>query len=182
IYLVKTDGTGGADLLTDGRSLDVMPQYSPSGEQIVFSSNRAGRRLSIWSIATSGAPGLTNLTNDEGHDLWPSLDSDPKPRLFYQAMFDTRPDARIFANQVGTVFRQDLAPQGGFQPRVNPKNDAVIFWAVNERTGKRDIWKMSDKGGLPDNLTNTPEMDEFAATQANARRYCSITSSSLSRG
>jgi TolB protein len=163
MHVLKTDGSGGAELLTDGRSLDVMPAYSPGGEQIVFSSNRAGRRLSIWSIATSGAPGITNLTNDEGFDLWPSLDSDPKPRLFYQAMFDTRPDPRLFANQVGTVFRQDLAPQGGTQPRVNPKNDAVIFSAVNEKTGKRDLWRMSDKGGLAQNLTNTPDVDEFDA-------------------
>src|SRR5262249_4151965 len=27
IYAIKADGTGGADLLTDGRSLDVMPSY-----------------------------------------------------------------------------------------------------------------------------------------------------------
>jgi len=71
--------------------------------------------------------------------------------------------AQLPANQVGTVFRQDLAPQGGLQPRINPKNDAVILSAVNEKTGKRDLWKMSDKGGLPENLTNTPDVDEFDA-------------------
>jgi TolB protein len=160
IYVVKTDGGGGMELITDGKSLDITPSYSPGGDQILFASNRAGRRLSIWSMPSNGAPGITSLTSDEGNNLWPSMDSDPKPRLFYQSMVDTRPDPRIFSTQVGTSFRTDLSNQGGTQPRVNPKNDAVLFASVNEKTGKRDLFRMSDKGGLAENLTNTPDLDE----------------------
>lgn len=163
IYTIKTDGTGGEAVLTDGKSLDLMPSYSPDGKRIVFSSDRAGKRLSIWSIDATGAPGIVNLTSGESNDLWPSLDSDPKQRLFYQSMIDRRPDPRIFMIQLGTAFRTDLSQTGGMQPRISPRNDAVIFCSVNEKTGKRDIFKMSDKGGLPQNLTNTPDVDEYDA-------------------
>ena len=161
MYVVNADGSGGMEIITDGKSLDVTPSYSPGGDQILFASNRAGRRLSIWSMPSNGAPGITSLTNDEANNLWPSMDSDPKPRVFYQSMVDTRPDPRIFSTQVGTSFRTDLSNQGGTQPRVGPKNDAVLFDAVNEKTGKRDLFRMSDKGGLAENLTNTPDIDEI---------------------
>lgn len=160
---IRTDGSGVVEYLSDGKSLDLMPSFSPGGESILFSSNRAGRRLSIWSMSAVGAPGVTNLTSGESNDLWPNLDSDPKPRLFYQSMIDTRPDPRIFSTQLGTVSRTDLTPQGGSQPRINPRGDVLLFAAANEKTGKRDLFRMSDRGGPAENLTNTPDVDEFDA-------------------
>jgi len=38
------------------------------------------------------------------------------------------------------------------------------FTIVNEKTGKRDIARMSDKGGVPENLTNSPDVDDFDPT------------------
>jgi hypothetical protein len=160
MLMVKTDGTGGAENVTDGRTLDLTPAFTPAGDRIVFSSNRGGKRLNIWSMSASGAPGITRMTSGDSHDLWPSIDSDPKPRLFYQSMVDTRGDARLYMTQVGTIFQTELSQLGGTQPRVSPKNDAVVFCVVNERTGKRDIYRMSDTGESPENLTNTPDVDE----------------------
>jgi Tol biopolymer transport system component len=114
-------------------------------------------------MSAVGAPGVTNLTSGESNDLWPNLDSDARPRLFYQSMIDTRPDPRIFSTQLGTVSRTDLTPQAGTQPRINPKNDTILFSAVNEKTGKRDLYRMTDRGGAAENLTNTPDIDEFDA-------------------
>jgi len=163
LVTTKTDATGGVEFLSDGKSLDLTPSYSPGGETIVFSSNRAGRRLSVWTMSAVGAPGVTNLTSGESNDLWPNLDSDAKPRLFYQSLIDTRADPRIFSTQLGTVSRTDLTQMGGTQPRINPKNDSILFSAINEKTGKRDLFRMSDRGGVPENLTNTPDVDEFDA-------------------
>ncbi|HEY7086524.1 MAG TPA: hypothetical protein VH518_00465 [Tepidisphaeraceae bacterium] len=162
---IRTDGSGGADIVSDGKSLDLMPSYTPDGEHILFSSNRSGKRMNIWSMSAFGAPGVTRLTTgDSTHDLWPSVDSDPKARLFYQAMVDTRPDPRVYMTQLGTVFQTDLTTIAGTQPRVSPKNDAILFSSVNEKTGKRDIYRMSDRGGVAENLTNTPDADEFDAS------------------
>ncbi|HEX8521973.1 MAG TPA: PEGA domain-containing protein, partial [Tepidisphaeraceae bacterium] len=161
MLMIRTDGSQGAVYLNDGKSLEIFPSFSPSGDKVVFSSNRAGRRLSIWRMSSIGAPGIEQLTTGDTNDLWPSIDSDPKPRLFYQAAVDTRPDPRLYMTLLGTVTRTDLTMQGGSQPRVSPKNDVIVFCAVNDKTGKRDLYMMSDKGGSPQNLTNTPEVDEF---------------------
>ena len=37
----------------------------------------------------------------------------------------------------------------------------LLFNNVNEKTGKRDIFTVKTEGGVPDNLTNTPDADDF---------------------
>jgi Tol biopolymer transport system component len=161
IMVMRSDASGGAQMYTDGRSLDIMPSFTGGGDQIVFASNRGGRELAIWSISAVGAPGITQLTTGDTNDLWPTIDADPRPRLYYEAYVDTRPDSRLYMTQLGTTIRTDLTHISGSQPRVSPKADAVIFTAANSQTGKRDLYRMSDKGGEPQNLTSTPDIDEF---------------------
>lgn len=161
MMVIRTDGTGGADIFSDGKTLDLTPSYTPGGDRIVFASNRFGRRLSICEMAASGAPGITNHTTGDTNDLWPTVDSEPKERLFYQALVDTRSDPRIYMTQIGTTFRTDLTQSGGTQPRVSPKNDMIVFTAVNEKTGNRDLFKLSLRNRVPENITNTPDVDEF---------------------
>jgi hypothetical protein len=161
VQMIKADGTGGPVLFGDGRSLDLTPSFTPDGSQIVFASNRGGKHLSIWEVAANGEGGITQLTSGDTTDLWPTVDSDPKPRLFYEALVDSRPDPRVYMTQLGTTIRTDLTQSGGEQPRVSPKADAVVFTLVNEKTGKREIYKMSDRGGSAINLTNAPDSDNF---------------------
>jgi hypothetical protein len=161
MVLMNTDGSGGATYINDGKSLEITPAFTPGGDQVVFSSNRASRQMKVWAMSAVGAPGITQLSSGETNDLWPCIDSDPKPRLFFQAMVDTRPDPRIYMTQLGTTTRTDMTQLGGSQPRVNPKADAVAFTLVNDKTGKRDIYIMPDRGGAPRNITNTADIDEF---------------------
>lgn len=156
---IATSGSGGESQITDGRSLELMPSYSPDGAQIIFSSNRAGR-MSIWSMSANGMPGMTQLTLGDTTDLWPSIDAGPKARLYYERLVDTRPDPRLYMTRVGTTIRTDLTTLGGRQPRVGPKGDEILFTRVNPRTGKSDIYRMSADGGSDENLTNTPDVDE----------------------
>lgn len=159
---VRADGSGVTTMFGDGKSLDLTPSYTPDGSQIVFASNRGGRRLSIWEISAAGDPGVTQLTNSEESDLWPMVDSDPKPRLFYEALIDTRSDPRLYMTQLGATTRTDLTRAGGMQPRVSPKGDSILFCAPNEKTGKRQIFRMPDRGGVPVTLSS-PDADEFDA-------------------
>jgi Tol biopolymer transport system component len=61
---------------------------------------------------------------------------------------------------MGTVAQTDLTVQSGTQPRVSPKNDSVLFCSANDQTGKRDVYRMSDRGGPAENLTNSPDVDD----------------------
>jgi Tol biopolymer transport system component len=159
---VRMDGSAVTTMFGDGKSLDVTPSFTPDGSQIVFSSNRGGRRLSIWEMSAAGDPGVTQVTNGEESDLWPMVDSDPKPRLFYESLVDTRSDPRLYMTQLGATTRTDLARSGGTQPRVSPKGDSIIFTGINEKTGKRQIFRMPDRGGVPVTLSS-PDADEFDA-------------------
>lgn len=161
IQMVRADGTGQATMVGDGKSLDITPSFTPDGTQILFSSNRGGRHVSIWQLAANGEGGVTQLTSGDTTDLWPSVDSDPKPRLYYEALVDSRPDPRLYMTQLGTTLRTDLTQTGGTQPRVSPKADSVLFTIINDKTGKREIYKMSDRGGGAVNLTNNPDFDHF---------------------
>lgn len=165
LRMARTDGTGGVSAITDGQTLDVCPSFTPSGQQIVFASNRAGRRgggqLNVWSINADGTGGIKRLmAGSDTCDLWPVQDSDPEPRLFYEAWVDGRPDPRIYMTQLGTVFQTDITQLSGMMPRISPKNDTIIFVSPNEKTGKCDLYRMSDRGGASENLTNTPDNDD----------------------
>lgn len=170
MFRTRTDGQGGATALSDGRSIDLTPAYTAGGDRIVYSSNAAGRKLSIWSIDANGVGGPVRYTTGETNDLWPSVDAEPKPRLFYQAHVDTRSDPRLYMTQIGTSLQTDLARLGGLMPRVSPKGDSVLYVLPNERTGKRDIYRVGDKGGASEALTtggsdNTDPTWDFSATR-----------------
>ena len=154
MFRVRTDGTGGSTSLSDGRSVDLTPAFTAAGDNIVFSSNRAGRKFSVWSISAAGTGGVTRYTSGDTNDLWPGVDASAKPRLFYQAYIDTRSDPRLYVVQVGTPLQTDLTTLGGEQPKVSPRNDAVVYTSPNEKTGKHDLYKVSDKGGAPESLTS----------------------------
>jgi TolB protein len=67
-------------------------------------------------------------------------------------------------SQLGTTLRTDLTQPGGMQPRVSPTADSVLFTIVNAKTLKREIFKMSDRGGAAINLTASPETENFDPT------------------
>lgn len=170
MFMVQTSGNGATRNLSDGQSIDLTPAYTPAGDAIVFASNRAGKRLNIHRVSATGEGGVTRLTMADTNDLCPSVDAESKPQLFYQAHVDTRTDPRLYVTQIGTIFQTDLTQLGGTQPVVGPRNE-VLFCQLNTNTQKRDIYKVSDKGGASENLTNSPDADDHDASwnQTGAR-------------
>lgn len=162
IQMVKTDGSGGATVFGEETALSLTPSFTPDNTQIVFASNRAGKRLSVWEMSALGEAGVTQLTSGEENALWPVVDTLPKPRLFYTALVDGLPQPRLYVTRMGTTTRTDLARGGGQQPRINPKGDKLVFCNSSEKNGKRQIFIMPDRGGPASSLSD-PESDEYDA-------------------
>ena len=159
IMAMNTTGPSNIQEITDGKSLDIMPSFTPDGSQIVFSSNRAGRQLNVWRKSLDGAVGIEQLTFGDEQDLWPMIDAAPKPRLFYEVLSDSQSDPQLYMAPVDGTSRTDLATIPVSQPRVSPRADAIIFTSVNQRTGNREIYKISDRGGGTIDLTSDPDSD-----------------------
>ena len=121
ILAVSTDTASGVQQFTDGKALDVFPSFTPDGNSIVFSSNRASKRLTIWEKNLSGGEGIEQLTNGDEQDLWPSIDASPHPRLFYQVMSDSLADAQLYTAPVDGGPRLDLTTISVSEPRISPR-------------------------------------------------------------
>jgi dipeptidyl aminopeptidase/acylaminoacyl peptidase len=177
-------GGNGERFLSDGASLDLTPSFTPDGGRVVFSSDRgAGTGVKVWSMRIGGRDAgrddggggeAGQLTNDPGVALWPSVDSSPRPRLFYEALLDGRDAPRLFVKPLAAEapVSVELPGAGGSQPRVGPKADLIVYAAVtDEATGRRDLMRIPDGGGPAVNLTNSPDSDEFdPAWSRNGRR------------
>lgn len=162
LRLVAADAVPGPQIDADSASVDITPSFTPDGTRIVFSSNRGGGQFGIWSVAaTGGAAEAVGIA--VSLDLWPSVDSDPNPRVFLQSFLPGQRGARLFSTRLAGGERHDLGQPGAMQPRVSPKGDSVIFTRAHPKTGKRDIYQVSDAGGAARKLTDTPDVDEFDA-------------------
>ncbi len=165
MYLMPSDGSSAPEQVNDGDSLDITPSFSPDGDKILFSSDRAGQKLIVCAMSSSGGRAIEQYTVGQTTDLWPSMDSSPRARLFYEACSDRLQVPSIFSRAIDGVGQTDLGVSGGMKPRINAQNDAVLYECYNEKTRKRDIWRVSDKGvgGGAMNLTNSPNDDDYDA-------------------
>jgi Tol biopolymer transport system component len=170
--MLNIDGTPAAELPGDGRSFDGMPSFTPDGGEIVFTSDRSGQGLDVWSMKAAPRGAVRQLARGgEKAALWPTIDASPSPRLFYEELM--RPGGRSAEgqSQVHMVEMQASPPTNkalspGSRPRVSPRADAVVFSRPDPVTGKRDLYLIAEKdgvafGGEPVNLTKTPDVDEF---------------------
>lgn len=159
VMAIGSDGSGGVQEITNGQALDIMPSFTPDGTQIVFASNRAGRRMNIWRRNVTGGTGYEQLTNFDEQDLWPMIDAAPKARLFYEALSDSQADPQLYEGPADGGPRVDLTTIPVSQPRISPRADTIIFTSPNQRTGNREIYSVPDHGGPPVNITNDPDTD-----------------------
>lgn len=159
IRSISSSGKGGEMQHTDGSALELMPSFTPDGLQIVFSSDRMSRSMSVCSMRVNGTGGITEITRgNDSYDLWPAVDSDPRQRLFYTRYMEKRDEPRLYMQQISGGSRTDLTNRPGTQPKPSPKADAIVFASGEE--GHRDIFRLPELG-TPENLTNTRDADEL---------------------
>ena len=161
ILAISTNGTGSVTELTDGKSIDIMPSFSQDGTQIVYSSNRAGRHFNIWRKSVDGSSGIDQLTSYYEQDIWPMIDANAHPRVYYEVLSDSLPDPQLYMSPIDTNSRTSLSPVPVMQPRVSPRADSILFTIVNQRTNNFEVYRISSRGGMPMDITNDPDSNSY---------------------
>lgn len=72
--------TGGARQVLAGSFQDIHPDWSPTGDEIAFASDREGT-FDIWAVKADGT-GLRRVTSGEGGKTWPAWSPDGKTILY----------------------------------------------------------------------------------------------------
>ena len=72
--------TGTAQQLILSNAQDIQPDWSPSGQQIAFASDRTDQ-FEIWMVNADGS-GLRQITSGPGAKTWPAWSPDGKAIMF----------------------------------------------------------------------------------------------------
>jgi Tol biopolymer transport system component len=72
--------TGNAGQLLLSNAQDIQPNWSPSGDEIAFASNRSGQ-FEIWTMDADGS-NVRQITKGDGAKTWPDWSPDGQSIMF----------------------------------------------------------------------------------------------------
>jgi Tol biopolymer transport system component len=137
------------------------PAFSPDGGRIVASKRaRDSANANLWLLRPGRKP--RRLTReDDRHDDKAFFTRDGS-RLVFTARQAVREPGDLAQLDLATrevrFFASDPAADD-HSVRPSPRRDEVAF--VSDREGSEDVFLVDLKGGVPRNLTRSPERDEF---------------------
>ncbi len=175
-------GVGGYDVNT-GRRLrftrfieDSQPRWSPTGDRIVFASNRQGDRR--WRIYTTEAVDQENPANMTYVELGFGKDPDwhPSQELFIvKGCDDQGSNCGLYtmnADGSGRTLFTNVASDS--LPRWLPDGSAVVFMSEG-RDGNWELYRASTADGAVTRLTNDPAPDGLPAISPDGRQIAFIS-------
>ncbi len=124
LFISNADGSGERPLTQPG-SLDYNPSWSPKGDWIVFTSERAGS-ADLYRIHPDGS-GLDRLTDDPAYDDQGSFSPNEKEIVFVTTRAEGR--ANLWVLDVGTRKARSLTSGNGgdFRPAWSPDGKWIAF-------------------------------------------------------
>jgi Tol biopolymer transport system component len=132
---------------------DVDPDWSPSGDLIVFGSARNNPdELDIFMVSSDGS-GLTQLTDNPGFEVAPTWSADGKYIAFHS---DEAGDFEIYVQnlEAGEAVRVTNSPGVDYQVDWSPDGERLVF--ASARVNRSEIWVMDADGTNPVQLTDWP--------------------------
>jgi len=142
IYLVNTDGTL-ARRVTNSKSIDISPTFSPDGSKMVFVSSRNGLpQLFIQDLASGDVKRLTFSGRYNTQPSW----SPAGDKIVYTT-WEKGGEINIFTiNPDGSGLMQLTQRCGeNKSPCWSPDGEMIVF--TSNRQGKEKLYVMSSKGG-----------------------------------
>ena len=162
VEVINPDGTGLANLTSSFSVNDVAPEYSPTGTQIVFQSDRSGNN-DIWRMDSAGGFPVDLTPTSPDNEIDPAFGPAVVGQKIVFASDRDGGDFDIFVmNADGTGPAVNLTPTSPFddiQPEFSPDGKRIVFTRRNPNLGE-DIWIMNADGSGQTNLTPTPAPHE----------------------
>lgn len=149
VYVMKSDGTGIKRLTTDptGTITFYNPIWSPNGKQIVYYTEKGDKKDQIWVMNADGSK-QTLLTNNIGHNFYPSWSADGKRILFISTRDGSH--ALFTMNRDGSDLKH-LAAIDTFYGRMSPDGKRVAY--IVGEFPHSDIYVANADGSNPVNIT-----------------------------
>lgn len=140
--------------LTDHPAEDRAPSWSPSGDRLLFASDRDGD-FEIYSIRPDGT-GLERLTHDPAADRSPAWSPDGARFVFES---DRGGSNGLWIQELETAEAELLLsdPSPVLVPDWSPDAEWIAF--TSERSGNPDLYRISLRDGSIERLTDDPYRD-----------------------
>ena len=145
--------------LTGYPSREDAPDWSPSGEEVVFVSNRDAVP-DIWKALKDGSA-LTNLSQTGQPDTAPSWSPDGK-RILFTSQRDQNWEVYTMGPDGENPVNLTNNPASDVAPEWSPDGTHIAF--RSDRTGDEEIYSMKADGTDLVNITTLPNSDECVFT------------------
>ncbi|MEQ9459871.1 MAG: DPP IV N-terminal domain-containing protein [Phycisphaeraceae bacterium] len=176
LYYTKF-GANSVTRLTDDPSSDEMPDVSPDGEFVVYTSDRSGS----WDIYMMEVGGRTavRLTDDDAIDMHPSFSPDGRSVVFCSFNEQAQEWQLVVVNVDSPGTKTFLGP--GLFPSWSPVDNRIVYQRERERGDRRfGVWVLTYVNGqatLPTELaasTNAAAITPDWSPDGNYIVFCTV--------
>jgi Tol biopolymer transport system component/DNA-binding winged helix-turn-helix (wHTH) protein len=169
-------GVGAAPLIQSA-FFDTNPQYSPDGQRIAFSSDRADERPEVW-LANADGTAVTRLTRGPGrHQGSPRWSPDGRMITFDSQTADGRWD--IWTIGVGGSGLRQITRDLADENMPSWSRDGRFVYYGSNRSGRYEIWRVAIASGTEEQVTHGGGFLPFESLDGRTLYYLRRTGGEL---
>ncbi len=156
IFVMNADGSD-VTLLSDGPGTDRHGRWSPNGQRIAFSSERADDDEEIYVMNRDGSE-VTRLTYHPGLDFGPDWSPNGR-KIAFASRREGNVDVYVMNADGSGLMRLTSAPSGDVWPSWSPNGRKILF--QSHRDGNSEVYIMNPDGTGETNLTRNSASDNI---------------------
>jgi Tol biopolymer transport system component len=170
IFLIAAAGGDRArlDQLTNDPAADIQPTWSPTGDRIVFTTDRDGD-YNLYVMPLADPTQQTAVTTDPADDEWASFAPDGN-RVAFQSNRSGNTDIWIIDLTTQAVTQVTNSAARDEHPAWSPDGAAILF--TSNRAGDFDIWSIAPDGTGLTQITADGRSDGYPQWRPDGTRIC----------